>query len=316
MCAEPSSITSGTSAAKPPESKKKSDRARASSPRTRHNALLRRLICGVLCAVLASGCSIIGKRAADTLSTIVLDQNDPELVTSGLPGYLLFVDGLIAQHPQNVNLLSAGAQLFAIYGSRFAAPDHAVVLTAKARRYGERAICITHTPACSWSTKDYDAFVADLGKVERKQLDALYAYAVGWLSNLQATSEDWGAVADLPRVEAVLERALALDETYEHGAIHGYLGILGALRPPALGGKPDEARAHFERAIELSGGKDLSIKVEYARRYARLVFDQELHDRLLTDVLNSPTEAPKLTLFNVLAKKEAEGLLATSKEYF
>jgi hypothetical protein len=36
----------------------------------------------------------------------------------------------------------------------------------------------------------------------------------------------------------------------------------------------------------------------------------------LTEVLNSPTEAPKLTLFNVLAKQEAEALLATSKEYF
>jgi hypothetical protein len=83
-----------------------------------------------------------------------------------------------------------------------------------------------------------------------------------------------------------------------------------------LGGKPDVAREHFERAIELSGGRDLSIKVEYARRYARLVFDQELHDRLLAEVLNAPVEAPGKTLFNVLAKREAETLLASSKEYF
>jgi len=266
--------------------------------------------------VLAAGCSIIGKRAADTLSTVVLDQSDPELVASGLPAYLLFVDGLIAQHPDNVNLLSAGAQMFALYGSRFAIGEQAVTLTAKARRYGERAICLSYKPACSWNGIEYDKLVHELAGVSGKQIGSLYSYAVGWLSNLQATSEDWGSVADLPWVEAVLERALALDETYEQGAIHGYLGILGSLRPPALGGKPDEARAHFERAIELSGGKDLSIKVEYARRYARLVFDQELHDRLLTDVLNSPIEAHKYTLFNVLAKKEAEGLLATSKEYF
>jgi hypothetical protein len=117
-------------------------------------------------------------------------------------------------------------------------------------------------------------------------------------------------------VEAVLERALALDESYESGALHGYLGTINSLRPPALGGHPDVARAHFERAIELSGGRDLSIKVEYARRYARLVFDQELHDRLLADVVGAPAETPPFTLFNVLAKKEAEELLATSKEYF
>ena len=251
------------------------------------------------------------------MSAAILNQDDPELVASGVPAYLLLIDGLISEKPDNAAMLGAGAQLFALYGSRFApSPERAVTLTAKARRYGARAICLSYEPACHWDGIDYDSLVEQLGHVSGKHIDALYSYAVGWLSNLDATSEDWSAVAELPWVEAVLDRALTLDETYERGAIHGYLGILESLRPPALGGKPDLAREHFERAIELSEGEDLSIKVEYARRYARLVFDQELHDRLLTEVLSSPTEAPKLTLFNTLAKKEAEGLLATSKEYF
>jgi len=260
--------------------------------------------------------NIIGAKAGNTLSAAILNQDDPDLVASGVPAYLLLVDGLISQYPDSAGLLVAGSQLFALYGSRFAPTERAAALTEKARRYGERALCLSYAPACKWSGIGYDQLVAELGNVERKNIGALYSYAVGWLANLDATSEDWNAVAELPWVEAVLERALALDETYESGAIHGYLGILDSLRPPALGGKPDIARAHFERAIELSGGRDLSIKVEYARRYARLVFDQELHDRLLTEVLNAPVDAPKLTLFNVLAKKEAEALLATSKEYF
>jgi len=254
--------------------------------------------------------------AADTLASAILDQDDPELVGSGVPAYLLLIDGMITQNPDNATLLSAGAQLFALYGSRFAPPDRAPTLTGKARRYGARAICIAHEAACGWADDDYEAFVAELDAVRKKDIGPLYSYAVSWLSNLEATSEDWTAVAELPWVEAVLERTLALDETYENGALHGYLGILNSLRPPALGGKPDVARAHFERAIELSQGRDLSIKVEYARRYARLVFDQELHDRLLTDVVNASTEAPRYTLFNVLAKQEAQSLLATSKEYF
>jgi hypothetical protein len=267
--------------------------------------------------VALAACSIIGSKAADTLSAAILNQDDPELVASGVPAYLLLVDGLISQNPDDAAMLGAGAQLFALYGSRFAtSPERAVALTGKARRYGARAICLSYEPACHWDGMDYDTLVEQLSRLRGKHIDALYSYAVGWLSNLDATSEDWGSVADLPWVEAVLERALALDETYERGAIHGYLGILESLRPPALGGRPDVAREHFERAIELSEGEDLSIKVEYARRYARLVFDQELHDRLLMEVLSAPTEAPKLTLFNTLAKKEAEELLATSKEYF
>jgi hypothetical protein len=268
-------------------------------------------------AAAASGCSsLIGGKAADTLAAAILNQDDPALVESGVPAYLLLLDGLISQSPDNVALLSAGAQLFALYGSRFAPPERAVTLTAKARRYGERAICLAHEPACRWSGADHSRFVAELEGVGGKDIGPLYSYAVSWLSHLDATSEDWTAVAELPWVEAVLERALTLDETYENGALHGYVGILDSLRPPALGGKPDDAREHFERAIELSQGRDLSIKVEYARRYARLVFDQELHDRLLTEVLDAPVEAPLYTLFNVLAKQEAQTLLATSKEYF
>jgi hypothetical protein len=264
-----------------------------------------------------AGCSsLIGGKAADTLAAAILNQDDPALVESGVPAYLLLIDGLISQSPDNVALLSAGAQLFALYGSRFATPDRAVTLTSKARRYGERAICLAHEPACQWAEADYGRFATELEAVGEKDLDPLYSYAVSWLSHLDATSEDWTAVAELPWVEAALQQALALDETYENGAVHGYLGILNSLRPPALGGKPDVAREHFERAIELTGGRDLSIKVEYARRYARLVFDQELHDRLLTEVLDAPVDAPRMTLFNVLAKQEAQTLLTSSREYF
>ncbi|HEY8521658.1 MAG TPA: TRAP transporter TatT component family protein [Gammaproteobacteria bacterium] len=271
-----------------------------------------------MCLVLLAGCArLAGSIAADTLSAAILDQDDPELVASGVPAYLLLVDGLIARNGDDPALLAAGAQLFALYGSRFAeTPERAVALTAKARRYGARALCLAHEPACDWDGLDYDAFVQALQDVGRKDIDALFAYAVGWLAHLDATSEDWTAVAELPWVQAALERVLELDESYREGTVHGYLGTLYALRPPALGGRPEEAQRHFERAIELSHGRDLSLKVEYARRYARLVFDQELHDRLLNEVLNAAVEAPGLTLFNVLAKQEARGLLATSKEYF
>jgi TRAP transporter T-component len=281
---------------------------------------MHRLALGALmiALTLCSGCAnVIGSIAAKTLSAAILNEDDPALVASGVPAYLLLVDGLISESPDNPALLSAGSQLFALYGSRFVDdPARAIGLTDKARRYGERAMCAVHEPACHWQGLSYDAFVSQLSEVRAKNVDYLYSFAVGWLSNLQATSEDWAAVAELPWVEAALERTLALDEAHAQGALHGYLGILNALRPPALGGHPEIAREHFERAIELSEGRDLSIKVEYARRYARMLFDQELHDRLLTEVMEAPAEAPGYTLFNVLAKEEARELLASSPDYF
>jgi hypothetical protein len=280
--------------------------------------IARAFVLGAIAASLTTGCGrLIGAAAADTLSAAILNQDDPVLVTSGVPAYLLLVDGLIHQRPADPALLAAGAQLFALYGSRFE-PDRtrAAELTAKARRYGERAICAAHAPACAWDGLDHPSFVAALERVHRRNIGPLYAYALSWLSHLDATSEDWSAVAELPWVEAAMERVLALDESWDDGGVHGYLGTLNSLRPPAFGGRPDVARAHFERAIELSNGRDLAVQVEYARRYARLMFDQELHDRLLRNVLAASVDAPGLTLFNVLAKREAERLLESGREYF
>ena len=47
-----------------------------------------------------------------------------------------------------------------------------------------------------------------------------------------------------------------------------------------------------------------------------MMFDQELHDTLLTEVMEAPVEVPGRTLFNVLAKRDAAQLLETSQEYF
>ena len=62
-------------------------------------------IASILVLVAASGCSSIMSSAtsglADSLTTAVLDQNDPDTVRQGAPAYLLLIDGLIADDPQN-----------------------------------------------------------------------------------------------------------------------------------------------------------------------------------------------------------------------
>ncbi len=92
--------------------------------------------------------------------------------------------------------------------------------------------------------------------------------------------------------------------------------MLATLIPEAMGGKPEEGRQHFERAIELSGGRDLMAKVLLARQYARLVFDRELHDRLCHEVIDADPVESGFTLSNTLAQEEATRLLEDSEDYF
>src|SRR6188768_2323503 len=161
MSAGRSSTTCAISAARLPVSRKRSNAVGVGLARV--GSIITRLACVGAAVAFATGCaSLIGGKAADTLSAVILNQDDPKLIESGVPAYLLAIDGLISQHPDNVALLSGGAQLFAFYGSNFVPPDRAVTLTTKARRYGDRAICLVQAPACHWADTDYTQFVAEL----------------------------------------------------------------------------------------------------------------------------------------------------------
>jgi len=56
--------------------------------------------------------------------------------------------------------------------------------------------------------------------------------------------------------------------------------------------------------------------VEFARGYAKLLYERELHDRLLNEVMAADPYQDGFTLSNVLAKEQAAVLLAEADEYF
>jgi hypothetical protein len=114
----------------------------------------------------------------------------------------------------------------------------------------------------------------------------------------------------------LLLRVVEIDPHYDNGGAYLYLGVINSIRPAALGGKPEEGKAYFEKALEISSGKNQMVRVLYAQFYARLVFDKELHDRLLNAVLAADPVAPGLTLINTLAKAKARALLESGKDYF
>ncbi|HEY0721078.1 MAG TPA: TRAP transporter TatT component family protein [Gammaproteobacteria bacterium] len=278
----------------------------------------RLLLLPLFATLLLNGCaSMVGDRLAGSLGQGILNQDDPQTVQAGAPAYLLLIDGMIQDDPQNGALLQAGAGLYGAYASIFVEDaERAKRMAGKARDYSRRAFCLEYQAVCALETGELATFQTGLVQVDSDDVALLYGYGTGWAGWIKSRSGEWNAVADLPKVEAVMERVVALDEHHDHGRAHLYLGVMRSQLPPALGGNPERGRHHFERAIALSQGRDLMAKVEFARNYARLVFDQELHDRLLNEVLAAAPEEPGLTLSNVLAQQQARRLLDSSKDYF
>lgn len=279
-------------------------------------AALRSLL-AIAILIVVAGCSTIVSRSASNLTTAVVDHDDPGTVQDGAPAYLLLMDSLVVGSPKNKQVLRSASNLYTAYSALFITdPDRAQRLTTRAYEYGQRAFCAHNSDACDFESLNFDLYEIRVAGFTNKDLPFMFSLAQAWLSRIRAYGSDWSAIAELPKAEALLQRVLELDETYDNGTAHIYMGILKSLRPPALGGKPEEAKWHFERAIELSEGHNLAAKVQYAESYARLVFDRELHDRLLNEVLNSETEYKGYTLLNVFAKQRAELLLQSADDYF
>lgn len=289
--------------------------------RTSGKCIAGRAALGACIVLLQAGCASVMSSAAgglaDNLSAAVLNQDDPETVRDGAPAYMLLLDSFLEGSPDDPALLGAAANLYASYGAVFADdPRRAARLTDRARRYGSRAICEQYRASCSWPEMTYEEFSASVADLAPRHADAVYSYVVSSLAWIRAHSDDWNALAELPQMQALLERYLEIGDESNAGAVYTYLGILATLRPPSLGGEPEQGRQWFEKAIEVTGGRDLNAKVEYARGYARLLYERELHDRLLNEVVAADPEEPGYTLTNVLAQRDARQMLATADDYF
>jgi len=275
----------------------------------------------ILCTMLLCGCSSFISSATvdmtESLSHAILNNNDPATVEAGGPAYLLMIDSMLYRDPDNESLLRSAADIYTAYTDVFVEDKaRAKRLTHKALDYALRAICVRRSDACTLRQIKFQEFETVISKLNVKDVPDLFTLGSAWSAWIQAHREDWNAVAEISRVQAIMERVVELDECYHDGAAHLYLGVLATFLPSALGGKPRVGRRHFERALDISNNKNLMVKVLYARHYARLMFDRELHDRLLNEVIEAQPDIPGYALSNALAQQKAQELLNSAEDYF
>lgn len=251
------------------------------------------------------------------LTAGILNQDDPATVAEGLPAYLLLLDGLIEGDPRNPDLLLAASRLYGAYAGGFVEDEaRRRALAGKALGYARRASCVLDAELCAALDADFARYDAVVATLDDEDLAHAYPLAAAWAGVIQSDAGSLDRVAELPKVETLIGRVVALDRGHDHGTALMYLGVMSSLRPESLGGRPEAGRVAFEEAIERSGGNNQMARVLYAEYYARLVFDQALHDRLLGEALAADPKVPGLTLVNVLAQRRARALLESGKDYF
>ncbi len=275
----------------------------------------------IFALIFSAGCaSIMSSATSDMMSHLshsILNNDDLKIVEDGAPAYLIMIDSLISKDPQNKKMLYTASNLYGSYASLFVKDSkRSKKMAVKALNYAQKAMCLTSKNTCGLQSKPFEEFEQIIKQTKKEQLPALFALGNAWARWIMANTDDFNAIADIAYIELIMERVTELDETYQDGAAYLYLGTLSSFLPPALGGKPEKAKSFFEKALSISQGKNLMVNVLYAKFYARMMFDQELHDQLLDHVLKADPYIPGYTLMNTWAKQQAQELNLSAKDYF
>lgn len=287
-------------------------------------------------ALLASACSVrrlavggLADAMAGSAETFARE-DDPELVREAMPFALKTIEAVLLADPENENLLSAACTAFGLYayafvqldgealqGSDYARAEHlkrrALALYLRARDYGLRALELRHAGIGTGLRADPARAVKEL---TREDVELAYGAAGTWGLAIGLAKDDPALVADVDAVRALLRRALELDEGYDSGALHEAMISVEGL-PRVMGGSPERAREHFQRALALSGGRRASLYLKLAENVSVPAQDREEFEGLLRQALALDLDtAPDLRLANRIAQERARRLLDGIDELF
>ncbi len=265
--------------------------------------------------VLLTGCaSMVYNSVIPPAITGLQYQSDLDLVCDGAPAFLLIIDSMTANNPDNAELLIQATKAYTAYSTALAAcerKERAEEMSFRARDYGQNLLTRCGVNAQNAGPE----FSQSLAQC--REIDHLFwgGYSLASWINFQQGSP--AAMAALVQVEEIMKQVIELDDGYYYGGAHLLLGAIYGSRPPTFGGRPKASHNHFERALKLSKRQFLPVQVSYAETYARTTFNRKLYQSLLQEVIYFPlTDRPELTLANQIAKKRARQLLADIELYF
>ena len=210
----------------------------------------------VLFLLLLAGCSLnklATRKMADTLAaggSVFSSDDDPELVKAAVPFSLKLMESLLEELPKHEGLLLAASSGFVQYAFAFVEIEadeveafdfakasqmraRAVRLYLRARDYGIRGLEVRHKGLEKGLRADPRSA---LSSAKAADVSFLYWTAASWASAIALSIDNPDLLAELYLVEALIDRALELDESYDSGAIHSFLIAYEMVRAEGEGG--------------------------------------------------------------------------------
>ena len=274
---------------------------------------------------LLSGCStgqLVARGASPLINNGVTAMNretDLGLARASMPANLKMLEALLVADPATRRIRCR--RRWGFMATRW----HSSSLMTRS----VRPACIDARARMPWShsnelavsveavlTGDTATFERTLATLNTEDVPALFWTASTWGKWIELQLNDPARLAELPRVEALMQRVLDLDETYYYGGVHLFFGAYYGGRAPMFGGDFARAAKHFDRAAAINHNQLLLVDVYRARYLLRQMGERAAFHSTLTRVVEASVNDPELNLANAVAKQEAAALLTQEKDLF
>ena len=287
------------------------------------------VLCLSACSVRKMALKSMGGALSNAASEYARDE-DPELVKGALPFSLKVMETILREDPRDANLLLNVTKGFTQYAFGFiiadaedlddkdkvaakALRDRAVRMLIRARGYGMRGLELKRPTFGADLIADPKKAVAGLTKA-----DVPFAFWTGaaWAAAL-ATSRDFRMLPQIPQFEALLERVLELDEGYDAGSVQTMFITYEMVRLKPNGDRATHAKQHFDRAVDLTHGKQAGPYVTYAESVLTVQKSRAEFEKMLQLALKlDPAGDPDNRLANVIMQRRAKWLLGRVDKLF
>jgi predicted anti-sigma-YlaC factor YlaD len=299
---------------------------------------MRRIAVVVLTLVAAAGCATVKRVAINKLGdslaasgTTFASDEDIELVGTAVPFSLKLIESLLAESPRHRGLLLAGASGFTQYANVFVHQDADILeaedlqkstalrtrarrLYLRARDYGLRGLDVRHH---GFSRQLREDPRSGLRTATAPDVPLLYWSAAAWGLAVSLSKDSPELIADQPIVEALIDRAFALDPDFDNGAIHGFLINYELARRGVAGDPVVRARGHFDREVALTKGQLASPFVSLAESVSVPNQDRAEFRSLVARALSvDPDARPEWRLQNLVMQRRARWLRTREDDLF
>lgn len=305
---------------------------------TRGRLRVRTVVLGLVAGAIASGCSVkgiairqLGKALGEGSSGAFASESDIEFAGQAIPFSLKLVESLLYEQPDNLDLLLSAASGFTQYAyvwvqqpgdfiedQDLAAATHlrerARAFYLRAHGYARHALEVKYPRFAATFDRDPVAGSALVGKAD---IPLLYWACASLGAAVSLSKNDPDMIARQPQIEALLDRASALDPDWGEGALHEFHLSYETSRPGAGANGEKLAREHFDRAVALQHGHRASPFVTLAESLSV----QEQNKAEFVSMLNralaiNPDDFPAFRLANVAVQQRARWLLGRVDDLF